>query len=205
MKNCGLCGRAAFPPETVAAFGQVWHHTCFVCTVPLCGKTLDSLTACEHKQTLFCQHCYKRNVGQQQTYHGLRPTVTHISSAEEAAYSYKVYDEKSVLRRKQFKTDYCNDQLKPEPKKAAVVPIVDQIFGNRICPKCEKTVYEAEKISAAGQTWHKNTCFTCLTCEKRLESRSLCERKGQLFCNVCYGKQFGPRIYGHGSSFINVL
>ncbi|CAJ0943697.1 unnamed protein product, partial [Mesorhabditis belari] len=66
-----------------------------------------------------------------------------------------------------------------------------------ICQRCEKTVYEAEKILAAGSVWHK-TCFVCTECNKRLESRTQCEQGGRLYCNSCYARQFGPRGYGHG-------
>uniref|UniRef100_A0A1I8AU48 Cysteine-rich protein 1 n=1 Tax=Steinernema glaseri TaxID=37863 RepID=A0A1I8AU48_9BILA len=220
MKSCALCQQSVFPAETTHAFGKLWHNSCFVCSAEKCGKLLDSLTACEHRQTLYCHQCYNRTVGGLRSYHGLRPTVTHISSSDEAAYSYKVYDEKWVLQRAHARHECPNSYAvsKPSEKKAskldnpssvqkaiAAVQKDPSLVQNNKCPKCEKVVYEAEKIKAAGQVWHKNTCFTCTVCAKSLESRSLCERKGQLFCNVCYGKQFGPRMYGHGSAFVNVL
>ncbi|CAJ0572185.1 unnamed protein product, partial [Mesorhabditis spiculigera] len=67
-----------------------------------------------------------------------------------------------------------------------------------VCKKCQKTVYEAEKVLAAGAVWHKSGCFNCSDCNKRLESRTQCEQGGKLYCNACYGRQFGPRGYGHG-------
>ncbi|KAK0396801.1 hypothetical protein QR680_001863 [Steinernema hermaphroditum] len=206
MKNCGLCGQNVFLAECVQGFGRVWHQHCFVCSVGSCGKLLDSLTACEHKQALYCHQCYNRTVGTLRSYHGLRPTVTHISSADEAAHSYKIYDQKNAACYQNSKQDRTNESISRTSVEQKASKF-ETTFTNEAkkCPKCEKTVYDAEKVSAAGNVWHKNTCFTCTVCSKRLESRSLCERKGQLFCNVCYGKQFGPRIYGHGSAFINVL
>ncbi|XP_046647691.1 cysteine and glycine-rich protein 2-like [Daphnia pulicaria] len=71
-------------------------------------------------------------------------------------------------------------------------------FGSRIdCRRCGKVVLMAEKMMGGGSCWHKS-CFTCLSCNKRLESTSLCEREGEIYCKSCYGKQFGPKGYGFG-------
>ncbi|KAG7255795.1 hypothetical protein CRUP_035707 [Coryphaenoides rupestris] len=35
------------------------------------------------------------------------------------------------------------------------------------CPKCEKTVYFAEKVSSLGKDWHK-LCLKCDRCNKLL-------------------------------------
>lgn len=32
------------------------------------------------------------------------------------------------------------------------------------------------------QAWHKITCFSCKECNKRLESTTLCERDGEIYC-----------------------
>lgn len=32
-----------------------------------------------------------------------------------------------------------------------------------------------------GSAWHKS-CFTCASCNKRLESTTLCEREGEIYC-----------------------
>jgi cysteine/glycine-rich protein len=42
-------------------------------------------------------------------------------------------------------------------------------------------------------------CFTCLTCKTRLSSTTLTEKDGELYCQTCYAKQFGPKGYGIGS------
>jgi len=65
------------------------------------------------------------------------------------------------------------------------------------CQKCNKQVYQAERIRAAGGTWHVS-CFTCHSCDRRLDSVRLCERAGQVFCSHCYHKNFGPRGTGYG-------
>lgn len=32
------------------------------------------------------------------------------------------------------------------------------------------------------QAWHKNTCFNCKECRKRLDPGSLCERESEIYC-----------------------
>lgn len=85
--------------------------------------------------------------------------------------------------------------------------------GADVCPRCEKTVYAAEKCLGAGkvgtvhvlvswfckarltfpppvtehvsalslQSWHKG-CFRCGKCGKGLESTTVADRDGEVFC-----------------------
>ena len=36
--------------------------------------------------------------------------------------------------------------------------------GGETCPRCQKTVYPAEKLLACSAAWHKG-CFKCKTCK----------------------------------------
>jgi cysteine/glycine-rich protein len=36
--------------------------------------------------------------------------------------------------------------------------------GGDKCPRCQKTVYTAEKLLACSAAWHKG-CFKCKTCK----------------------------------------
>ena len=47
--------------------------------------------------------------------------------------------------------------------------------------RCEKCVYLAELMRGAGKAWHKG-CFTCYNCNKRVDSTTLCEREGEIYC-----------------------
>ena len=69
--------------------------------------------------------------------------------------------------------------------------------GAEICPRCGKSVFIAELMRAAGKAWHKS-CFTCNICNKRVDSSTLCEREGEIYCRSCYGKNFGPKGIGFG-------
>lgn len=65
------------------------------------------------------------------------------------------------------------------------------------CGACGKSVYEAEKVMGAGKAWHQQ-CFLCSDCKRGLDSTTLCEKDGQLFCKSCYGKRHGPKGFGIG-------
>lgn len=65
------------------------------------------------------------------------------------------------------------------------------------CPRCSKQVYMAEEIIALNKSWHK-LCFKCVSCNKLLQPGSEKEHDEELFCNTCYGKNFGPAGYGYG-------
>ena len=48
------------------------------------------------------------------------------------------------------------------------------------------------QVLAVGRSWHK-TCFTCRNCGKGVESTTITEREGEIYCKACYAKNFGPK------------
>jgi len=66
-----------------------------------------------------------------------------------------------------------------------------------ICPRCDKNVYFAEEVKGLGNVYHK-LCFSCSACRKLLDSGSITEHDGKMYCNSCYRKNFGPKGYGFG-------
>ncbi|KAF0043972.1 hypothetical protein F2P81_003130 [Scophthalmus maximus] len=70
------------------------------------------------------------------------------------------------------------------------------------CPKCDKTVYFAEKVSSLGKDWHK-MCLKCDRCNKLLNAGGHAEHDGRPYCHKpCYAALFGPKgvnIGGAGS------
>lgn len=66
-----------------------------------------------------------------------------------------------------------------------------------MCPRCSKAVYAAEKVVGAGNAWHKS-CFRCAKCGKGLESTTLADKEGEIYCKGCYAKNFGPKGFGYG-------
>ena len=63
------------------------------------------------------------------------------------------------------------------------------------CPRCGKAVYFAERAKGPGGDWHK-TCLKCLDCRKLLDSTTLTEHEGEVYCKACYAKHFGPHGFG---------
>ena len=63
------------------------------------------------------------------------------------------------------------------------------------CPRCGGAVFEAERIMAQDQAFHKS-CATCKTCKRFLDSSNLCSAKLQdkyveIFCQGCYSRFSG--------------
>ncbi|XP_066552839.1 cysteine-rich protein 3 [Amia ocellicauda] len=71
-----------------------------------------------------------------------------------------------------------------------------------ICPRCEKPVFFAEKVSSLGKNWHR-FCLKCERCNKTLSAGGHAEHDGMPYCHKpCYGTLFGPKgvnIGGAGS------
>uniref|UniRef100_A0A3P8NK64 LIM zinc-binding domain-containing protein n=1 Tax=Astatotilapia calliptera TaxID=8154 RepID=A0A3P8NK64_ASTCA len=87
------------------------------------------------------------------------------------------------------------------PTEKHPVPLFTPTMASK-CPKCEKTVYFAEKVSSLGKDWHK-FCLKCERCNKTLNPGGHAEHDGKPYCHKpCYATLFGPKgvnIGGAGS------
>ncbi|XP_003385691.1 PREDICTED: cysteine and glycine-rich protein 1-like [Amphimedon queenslandica] len=81
--------------------------------------------------------------------------------------------------------------------KIAAPTTAASVGGPNACGRCNKTVYAAEKVVAAGKPWHKS-CFNCAECNKKLESTTVTDNEGEIYCKGCYGAKFGPKGFGYG-------
>uniref|UniRef100_A0A7N4PAB6 LIM zinc-binding domain-containing protein n=1 Tax=Sarcophilus harrisii TaxID=9305 RepID=A0A7N4PAB6_SARHA len=71
------------------------------------------------------------------------------------------------------------------------------------CPKCQKEVYFAERVTSLGKDWHR-PCLKCEKCGKTLTSGGHAEHEGKPYCNhPCYAAMFGPK--GSGKPFLHLL
>ncbi|KAG1972363.1 cysteine-rich protein [Pimephales promelas] len=62
-----------------------------------------------------------------------------------------------------------------------------------LCPRCNKKVYFAEKVTSLGKDWHR-PCLRCERCKKTLAAGSHAEHNGQPYCHKpCYAVLFGPK------------
>jgi LIM domain/zinc-ribbon domain len=74
--------------------------------------------------------------------------------------------------------------------------------GGEKCPRCNKSVYAAERALAAGKGWHKS-CLTCANkqCNQRLDSTRISEDStGEVWCKSCYAANFGPKGFRGGNA-----
>ena len=68
------------------------------------------------------------------------------------------------------------------------------------CPKCQKEVYFAERVTSLGKDWHR-PCLKCDKCNKTLSAGSHAEHEVKPYChNPCYSAMFGPKGFGRGGS-----
>ena len=60
------------------------------------------------------------------------------------------------------------------------------------CPRCSGKVFDAEKMSMKVGNYHKK-CFSCVSCSRKLDFSLACDgMDGEIYCNNCYFKAFGP-------------
>ena len=67
-----------------------------------------------------------------------------------------------------------------------------------LCTKCQKTVYHVEETQALGKIWH-TVCFKCTSCNKKLETGTVCEHDDKPYCKPCHTTNFGTEGYGWGA------
>jgi len=172
---CPRCKKNVYFAEEKLALGKSFHKLCFACAN--CKKMLDSTNVTEHDDELFCRSCHGKKFGPKGYGYGGGAGVLSMDDGTGYVNGPPTNGSNGSSRP----TSYT------KPK-----------FGSKIdCPRCGKVVYMAEKMMGGGSCWHKS-CFTCASCNKRLESTSLCEREGEIYCKSCYGRQFGPKGYGFG-------
>lgn len=84
-----------------------------------------------------------------------------------------------------IKGTHINSAYNHENKRLSVSSISGPVIvggESNKCARCTKSVYAAEKVSAAGKTYHK-LCFNCSTCKKLLSSMNCCDNsEGDIFC-----------------------
>ena len=61
------------------------------------------------------------------------------------------------------------------------------------CPRCQGTVFEAEKIVARSHDYHKK-CLNCKECKSKLDASNFYDAPDQdVYCYGCYSVRFGHR------------
>ncbi|XP_013864976.1 cysteine and glycine-rich protein 1b isoform X1 [Austrofundulus limnaeus] len=182
--KCGCCQKTVYFAEEVQCEGKSWHKSCFLCMV--CKKNLDSTTVAVHGNEIYCKSCYGKKYGPKGYGFGGGAGTLSMDTGEGLGIKPEVQAPHRPTN---------NSNSSKFAQKAA---------GSDVCPRCGKTVYAAEKVIGGGNSWHKG-CFRCAKCGKGLESTTLADRDGEIFCKVfeivftgCYAKNFGPKGFGFG-------
>jgi len=172
QEKCPKCGKAVYSAEEKLAAGKKWHKMCLKCG--LCQKYLESTNLSEHAGEIFCRQCYGRKYGPKGYGFGGGAGALCMDKGEH------------------FGNVECDMSNKPTGHGGGPV---ERVEGG--CPRCGGRVYEAERRSTAGLNFHA-TCFNCKDCHKALDSTSVCDNEGEIYCKGCYGKNFGPKGVGFG-------
>lgn len=70
-----------------------------------------------------------------------------------------------------------------------------KVGGAPKCPRCDDRVYFNEEKKSLGKSWH-NRCFSCASCNKKLDSTNCAGHGNEIYCVRCHRKEFGPKGYG---------
>ncbi|XP_059829963.1 cysteine and glycine-rich protein 3 isoform X1 [Hypanus sabinus] len=174
--KCAACDKTVYHAEEIQCNNRSFHKTCFVCMT--CRKALDSTTMAAHEAEIYCKSCYGKKYGPKGYGYG-QGAGTLSSEAGESQPSQHVE---------------VKPHQSPNPSSSK---FAHKFGGADKCPRCNKSVYAAEKVIGGGKAWHK-TCFRCALCGKSLESTNVTDKDGEIYCKACYARNFGPKGVGHG-------
>ncbi|XP_068427826.1 cysteine and glycine-rich protein 3 [Clinocottus analis] len=180
--KCAACEKTVYHAEEIQCNGRSFHKTCFLCMS--CRKGLDSTTVAAHESEIYCKSCYGKNYGPKG--YGFGQGAGALNSDP---------PRRGVLKHQEASSP------KPRPGSSnSNENTASPKFGcSDRCPRCSKAVFAAEKVMGAGKPWHR-TCFRCAFCGKSLESTTVTDKDGELYCKVCYAKHFGPKGFGLGNA-----
>nr|KAF6395156.1 cysteine and glycine rich protein 1 [Rousettus aegyptiacus] len=142
-------------------------------------KNLDSTTVAVHGEEIYCRSCYGKKYGPKGYGYGQGAGTLSTDKGE-------------ALGIRPEATPGHKPTTNPNASKFA-----QKMGGSEHCPRCSQAVYAAEKVIGAGKSWHKS-CFRCAKCGKGLESTTLADKDGEIYCKGCYAKNFGPKGFGFG-------
>uniref|UniRef100_H2M525 Cysteine-rich protein 2-like n=1 Tax=Oryzias latipes TaxID=8090 RepID=H2M525_ORYLA len=159
--------------EKVSSLGKDWHKFCLKCE--RCSKTLNPGGHAEHDGKPYCH----------------KPCYAALFGPKGGLFSHLFSQQFQVCIFNTFPHFSCKTSHLVVPFSAASFSSFSG--GPNICPRCNKTVYFAEKVSSLGKNWHR-PCLRCERCSKTLAPGSHAEHDGQPYCHKpCYAVLFGPK------------
>ncbi|KAK3251644.1 hypothetical protein CYMTET_39027 [Cymbomonas tetramitiformis] len=225
--KCPRCSKSVYAAEQVLAIGQTWHKPCLrcdTCNATLNSKNINDnngkvyCTACYGKNFGpkgfgFAGGGAFMNVegagaASATVERSSAPSTQSLkaqfesNAASDNPSSTSTNDLKSRFEKMSTRSDTSSPPARPgsaRPSSAGPARPASARFGGAPkCPRCNKSVYHAEKVVGPGGDWHK-MCFTCTDCNKTLSAVTLAEHGNQVYCKACHSKSFGPKGFGFGN------
>ncbi|CAM4644114.1 unnamed protein product [Leuciscus chuanchicus] len=181
--KCPKCEKTVYFAEKVASLGKDWHKFCLKCE--RCSKTLTAGGHAEHDGKPYCHKpCYAALFGPKGVNIGGAGSYVYENPANNSPPGSTV----DSAPKPQEKWVPASSRL---PSKAGSITTFSGEAN--LCPRCNKKVYFAEKVTSLGKDWHR-PCLRCERCKKTLAAGSHAEHDGQPYCHKpCYAVLFGPK------------
>ncbi|XP_075048995.1 cysteine-rich protein 2-like isoform X2 [Mixophyes fleayi] len=180
--KCPKCEKTVYFAEKVTSLGKDWHKFCLKCEH--CNKTLNPGGHAEHDGKPYCHKpCYATLYG---------PKGVNIGGA--GSYIYKKPSEDKPVSPTQETPKLEEKKLSGPSKSLCKASSITTFTGEpNLCPRCEKKVFFAEKVTSLGKDWHR-PCLRCERCSKTLTPGGHAEHDEKPYCHKpCYGILFGPK------------
>ncbi|XP_036286234.1 cysteine-rich protein 2 isoform X2 [Pipistrellus kuhlii] len=191
--KCPKCDKTVYFAEKVSSLGKDWHKFCLKCE--RCSKTLTPGGHAEHDGKPYCHKpCYATLFG---------PKGVNIGGAGSYIYEKPAADGPQVTGPVPVEVPAARAEERKAsgpPKGPSKASSVTTFTGEpNMCPRCNKRVYFAEKVTSLGKDWHR-PCLRCERCGKTLTPGGHAEHDGQPYCHKpCYGILFGPKGVNTGA------
>uniref|UniRef100_A0A671LA81 Cysteine-rich protein 1 n=1 Tax=Sinocyclocheilus anshuiensis TaxID=1608454 RepID=A0A671LA81_9TELE len=164
--SCPRLEDKRFWAEKVSSLGKDWHKFCLKCE--RCSKTLTAGGHAEHDGKPYCHKpCYAALFG---------PKGVNIGGA--GSYVYEAPTNPSppastVDSAPKPQEKWVPPSSRPPSKAGNITTFSGEA---NLCPRCNKKVYFAEKVTSLGKDWHR-PCLRCERCSKTLAAGSHAEHK----------------------------
>eukprot|EP00808_Paulinella_micropora_P017295 g37924.t1 len=211
--KCPRCTKSVYAAEEKLACGKSWHDRCFRCKE--CGTGLDNQTLRDNNGEIYCDTCHSKlfgpkgfGIGSTSVHTGVNDSRSSPSAASAAPSATTSAASSSISLSTNPAAARAAFQQVSRPVEAEPIPSTGQkkkkptFGGGDKCPRCGRTVYDAERCSGAGKSFHRE-CFRCKTCGDGLDATTLADNAGEIYCKKCYGKQFGPKGFGIGGGIVH--
>uniref|UniRef100_A0A2K6G2K3 Cysteine-rich protein 2 n=1 Tax=Propithecus coquereli TaxID=379532 RepID=A0A2K6G2K3_PROCO len=166
-----MCPGCCLHAEKVSSLGKDWHKFCLKCE--RCNKTLTPGGHAEHDGKPFCHKpCYATLFG---------PKGVNIGGAGSYIYEKPPVEGPQVTGPIEVPVARAEERKASGPPKGpSKASSVTTFTGEpNMCPRCNKRVYFAEKVTSLGKDWHR-PCLRCERCGKTLTPGGHAEVRGRV-------------------------